>query len=67
MVGWSWSAFVVYMIGLVFMTLGGFVCLIEYGHPAFLAPILMGLFFLYITWQIFVEDNPVPPPGSRQR
>ena len=48
---WSWGAFIVYVFALVFMVLGGLYGLFESGHPAFLAPVLMGLFFFYLTWE----------------
>lgn len=67
MIGWSWGAFVVYVIALSMMTLGGLLGLIETGHRAFLLPTLMGLFFFYIAWNIVVEDNDRPPPSSQQR
>lgn len=67
MIGWSWGAFIVYVAALVLMTLGGFFGLIESGYRVFLVPVLMGLFFFYITWTIVVEDNDGPPPTSKQR
>lgn len=69
MVTWSWGAYFVYVGALCLETLGGFMGLIASGgHPAFLAPVLMGLFFFYITWEIVVdEDDLVPPrPPSKQ-
>jgi hypothetical protein len=66
MITWSWGAFFLYLAVLVFITLGGFIGLIETKHPFFLAPILMGLFFFYIAWEASVDDGPPPPPkGSR--
>lgn len=62
----SWGAFLVYVGALVFMTLGGFILLVESHHPAFLAPILMGLFFFYICWEIVVGDVEAAPPRSKQ-
>ena len=62
--GWSWSAFIVYVFALVFMVLGGLYGLYESGHPAFLAPILMGLFFFYLTWEAVVEDEDYAPPSK---
>lgn len=56
-IGWSWGAFLVYVGALVFMVGGGFWGLLESHHPAFLAPILMGLFFFYLTWEAVVEDS----------
>jgi hypothetical protein len=61
MLSFSWAAFLVYVGALVFITLGGMIGLIESHHPAFLAPILMGLFFFYITWEAVVETEPAPP------
>jgi hypothetical protein len=66
-IGWSWAAFIVYVLALSGVTLFGFLGLIEYGHRAFLAPILMGLFFFYITWKIVSEDDEALPPPQRQR
>lgn len=54
MLGFSWSAFLIYLAALVFMTLGGFYGLIASGHPAFLAPILLGLFFFYLCWEAVI-------------
>jgi hypothetical protein len=62
----SWGAFLVYVAALVMVTLGGFILLIESHHPAFLAPILMGLFFFYICWEIVVSDTEAAPPPSKQ-
>lgn len=62
--GWSWSAFLVYVFGLVFMVLGGLYGLYESGHPAFLAPILMGLFFFYLTWEAVVDEEDFAPPSK---
>lgn len=67
MVSWSWPAFILYVGAVSYMTLGGFVCLVKFDHPVFLAPIFMGLFFYYITWQIVAGDKPALPPGRRQR
>ncbi len=61
MLSFSWGAFLVYLAALVLMTLGGIIGLIEYRHWAFLAPILMGLFFFYICWEAVVETQPTPP------
>lgn len=63
----SWGAFLVYVAALTFMTGGGFYGLIEWGHPAFLAPILMGLFFFYICWEAVVEDNQGMGPPAKDR
>lgn len=59
--GFSWSAFLVYVVALTFMVLGGFWGLFESHHPAFLAPILLGLFFFYLCWEAVVETEPAPP------
>jgi hypothetical protein len=65
MLSFSWPAFVVYLFALTFMVAGGFWGLIQSGHPAFLAPILMGLLFFYICWEAVVEkeDPPRKNPG----
>jgi hypothetical protein len=66
--GFSWAAFLVYFCALCFVVLGGMVALIESHHPAFLAPILVGLFYFYLTWEAVVEpDLHVPPPPPPQR
>lgn len=57
MLGWSWGAFAVYVFALAFLVLGGFVGLIESRHPAFLAPIFLGLFFFYIAWEVAVGNE----------
>lgn len=67
MVTWSWGAFLVYLFALCLSVLGGFMGLVQSHHPAFLAPILMGLFFFYITWQIVAEDSEYLGPPSKQR
>jgi hypothetical protein len=67
MIGWSWGAFLVYLGALVLCVLGGFIGLIESRHPAFLAPILMGLFYFYLTWMAVADDVDPPPPRSEQR
>ncbi len=54
MVGFSWGAFLICLGGLCFLVLGGFWGLIQSGHPAFLVPILMGLFFFYLCWEAVV-------------
>ncbi len=66
MLSFSWGAFLVYLGALTFMTLGGFIGLVESGHPAFLAPILMGLFFFYICWEAVVETEPAPPKSKNR-
>jgi hypothetical protein len=48
------------------MVLGGFIGLVESHHPAFLAPILLGLFFFYLCWEAVVESDDPPPPRSKQ-
>jgi hypothetical protein len=67
MIGFSFGAFLVYLAALILMVGGGFYGLVESKHPAFLAPILMGLFFFYICWEAVVEMGDPPPPGSKQR
>ncbi len=62
--GFSWPAFFVYVSALTFMVLGGFWGLFQSHHPAFLAPILLGLFFFYLCWEAVVETES-PPPKSR--
>jgi hypothetical protein len=62
----SLGPFLVYLSALCLMVLGGFWGLVQSHHPAFLAPILMGLFFFYITWEIVAEDSNYLPP-SKQR
>ena len=66
MLGFSWGAFLVYVFALCFMVLGGFIGLVESHHPAFLAPILLGLFFFYLCWEAVVESDDAPPPPSKQ-
>ncbi|MBI5948998.1 MAG: hypothetical protein HY875_12740 [Chloroflexi bacterium] len=63
MLGFSWGAFAVYLATLTLMVGGGLYGLIEDRQPAFLAPILMGLFFFYLTWEAVVRDNDTPPRG----
>jgi len=58
-IGFSWGAFLVYLAGLCFLVLGGLWGLFASGHPAFLAPVLMGLFFFYLCWEAVVG----PPEG----
>ena len=55
----------VYVAALVMMVLGGLWGLFESHHPAFLAPILMGLFFFYLCWEAVVGDNAPPPPPKK--
>jgi hypothetical protein len=67
--GFSWSAFLVYVVALMLCVGGGFICLIASGHPAFLGPILIGLFYFYLAWEAVVEDDsvsPTPPKGHNQ-
>ena len=45
--GFSWGAFFVYVMALVIVTGGGLLGLFASGHPAFLAPTLMGLFYFF--------------------
>lgn len=54
MLGFSWGAFALYLGALVLMVLGGLYGLFTYHHPAFLAPVLMGLFFFYLCWEAVV-------------
>lgn len=66
MIGFSWGAFVVYVGALVIVVGGGLWGLIESGHPAFLAPTLLGLFFFYLCWEAVVEsDGSLPPPTKK--
>jgi len=67
MVTWSWGAFFVYLSALCLSVLGGFWGLVTWGHPVFLAPVFMGLFFFYITWKIVVDDSEYIGPPSKQR
>lgn len=57
MIGFSWGAFLVYVFALLFVTGGGFWGLFMSGHPAFLAPILLGLFFFYLAWEAVVSRD----------
>lgn len=66
MIGFSWGAFLVYVAALALMTGGGFYGLVTWGHPAFLAPILMGLFYFYLCWEAVVETDDPPPPKRHQ-
>ncbi|HEY4669345.1 MAG TPA: hypothetical protein VIH05_06185 [Tepidiformaceae bacterium] len=67
MIGFSFGAFLVYLAALTLMVGGGFYGLIASKHPAFLVPILMGLFFFYLCWEAVVETGDRPPPPSKQR
>ena len=67
MLSFSWGAFLIFLTALVMITLGGIIGLIESHHPAFLAPILMGLFFFYICWEAVVETEPAPPRSKSGR
>jgi hypothetical protein len=64
--GWSWGAFLVYLAALVLVVLGGFYGLVASHHPAFLAPILLGLFYFYLCWEAVVETGAESPPPSKQ-
>jgi len=64
--GFSWGAFFVYLFALVLMVLGGLYGLFMSHHPAFLAPILMGLFFFYLCWEAVVETGDELPPPKKQ-
>lgn len=63
MLGFSWGAFLIYLFALCFMVLGGFYGLYESHHPAFLIPILFGLFFFYLAWEAVVG----PPEHTPRR
>lgn len=66
--GFSWGAFFVYVAALIFVTLGGVWGLIASGgHPAFLVPILIGLFYFYLCWEAVVEDEDAPPAPPAQK
>ena len=65
MLSFSWGAFLIYLTALVMITLGGIIGLIESHHPAFLAPILMGLFFFYLCWEAVIGEVDAPPPGHK--
>lgn len=67
--GFSWGAFFVYVTAITFMVLGGFWGLFQSHHPAFLAPILLGLFYFYLCWEAVVEgeDAPGPPKAGGQK
>lgn len=67
MLGFSWGAFLVYVVALCFMVLGGFWGLVQSHHPAFLAPILVGLFFFYLCWEVVVETGENLGPPNKQR
>ncbi len=67
MPSFSWGAFVVYVAALTFMVGGGFYGLLASHHPAFLAPVLMGLFFFYLCWEAVVEFEEEAPPPQKQR
>jgi hypothetical protein len=67
MLGFSWGAFLVYVVALCFMVLGGFWGLVQSHHPAFLAPILVGLFFFYLCWEAVVETGENLGPPNKQR
>ena len=62
----SWPAFVVYVLALTLVVGGGLWGLMESKHPAFLAPVLLGLFFFYLTWEAVVEGgDDMPTRGER--
>lgn len=65
--GFSWGAFLVYVAALLFMTIGGLWGLIESHHPAFLVPVLLGLFYFYLCWEAVVEGDDDAPPGPPAR
>lgn len=66
----STAMFLIYLGTLVLMVLGGFLGLIEsHGNPGFLIPILFGLFFFWILWEIVVgrpEKNPARRNNDRR-
>jgi glycerol uptake facilitator-like aquaporin len=64
-IGFSWGAFFVYVCALVLVVGGGFIALIQSHHPAFLAPILVGLLYFYIAWEACVETGDSLPPAKR--
>ena len=65
MLTFSWAAFVVYLAALMMIVGGGFLGLMLSHDPKFLAPIFMGLFFFYLTWEAVVEeDGGLPPPSK---
>lgn len=66
--GFSWGAFAVYVLMLSMLVLGGLWGLFASHHPAFLAPILMGLFYFYLCWEAVVEPSGTPPraPGQKR-
>lgn len=65
--GFSWGAFVVYVTALSIVVGGGFIGLYASHHPAFLGPILIGLFYFYLAWEAVVEDgsSATPPRGQK--
>jgi hypothetical protein len=65
MIPFSWGAFMVYLSALTLMVAGGLWGLYASGHPAFLAPILMGLFYFYLCWQAVIGTE-VDPPKQKQ-
>ena len=65
--GFSWGAFCVYVLALCIVVLGGFWGLVASHHPAFLVPILLGLFYFYLCWEAVAEDDDAPPaPPARK-
>jgi hypothetical protein len=66
MLGFSWPAFLVYLFAVSFLTVGGLWGLFESRHPAFLAPVLMGLFFFYLCWEAVVGKNVDSRPPRRK-
>ncbi len=65
MLGFSWSAFVVYVAALMMVVGGGLLGLMTSHDPKFLGPILVGLFFFYLAWEAVVEDSSELPPPSQ--
>ncbi len=66
MLSFSWGAFLVYLSALTFMVAGGLWGLFASHHAAFLAPILMGLFFFYLVWEAVVGHEVDPPARGRK-
>jgi hypothetical protein len=59
--------FLVYLFALVLSVMGGFIGLIKTdGHPLYLIPILFGLFFFWICWEITVGQGESPSDSKEQ-
>ena len=65
MLGFSWGAFLLYVVALVLVVGGGIYGLMSSHDAKFLGPILVGLFFFYLTWEAVVEDSSELPPPSK--